>query len=76
MSDLTPEQRESAEKCDQITNAILEGCAGMPVGVAVGASLNVLQECCAYLNGEDRAKVTARMRALADEIDANPEQVH
>jgi hypothetical protein len=71
MSELTPEQQSSALKCDALTDAILEATAGMPVGVVVGACLNVLDTAASYCLPEDRKKIAARMHGNADKIEAD-----
>lgn len=70
MSELTPEQRESADRCDDLTTIILNGTQGMAVGEVVGACFNVLDAASNYLPQDLRQMLAEKMRMVADAIAA------
>lgn len=67
-SHLPPEQRASAEACDQLTDEIIDATRGMNIGVIVGACLNTLHYAADHLPPELRLTLAARMREAADQI--------
>lgn len=59
----SPEQRdELAEMCNALTDSILAAVGGLPVGVVLGACMNVIHEAALRLAPADRAKLIARLR--------------
>jgi len=70
-SHLSPEQRASADLCDQFTDAILASTAGMPVGVVLGACMNVMRTAATYLPADMRKMLADRLRGeVAADIEA------
>jgi hypothetical protein len=76
-SHLSPEERASAEACDRLTDNFLEQTNGLPVGVVLGACMNVIRTAAQYLPADMRKILAERLRGpFAEDIETMQDASH